>query len=58
MGMKPSTRPVSIEQVRSLLKKSVRDMKDAATPGLFSERVFTISSRKASVRYYLAYDHF
>ena len=42
MGMKPSTRPVSIEQVRSLLKKSVRDMKDAATPGLSSERVFTI----------------
>ena len=42
MGMKPSTRPVSIEQVRSLLKKSARDMKDAATPGLSSERVFTI----------------
>jgi hypothetical protein len=40
--MKPSTRPVSIEQVRSLLKKSARDMKDAATPGLSSERVFTI----------------
>jgi hypothetical protein len=38
MGMKPSTRPVSIEQVRSLLKKSARDMKDAATPGLSSER--------------------
>ena|SRR5438477_370312 len=42
MGMKPSTRPVSIEQVRSLLKKSARDLKDAATPGLSSERVFTI----------------
>jgi hypothetical protein len=58
MGMKPSTRPVSIEQVRSPLKKSVRDMKDAATPGLSSERLFTISSRKPSVRYYLAYGHF
>ena len=42
MGMKPSTRPVSIEQVRSLLRKSARDMKDAITPGLSSERVFTI----------------
>jgi hypothetical protein len=58
MGMKPSMRPVSIEQVRSLLKKSARDMKDAATPGLSSERLFTISSRKPSVRYYLAYGHF
>jgi hypothetical protein len=27
MGMKPSTRPVSIEQVRSLLNKFARDMK-------------------------------
>jgi hypothetical protein len=58
MGMKPSTRPVSIELVRSLLKKSVRDLRDAATPGLSSESVFTFSSRKPSVRYYLAYGHF
>lgn len=57
MGMRPSTRPVSIEQVRSLLKRSARDMKDAATPGLSSERLFTTSSRKPSVRYYLAYGH-
>lgn len=58
MGMKPSTRPVSIEQVRSLLKKSARDNEDAAAPRLSSERLFTISSRKLSVRYYLAYGHF
>ncbi len=42
MGVKPSTRPVSMEQVRSLLKKSARDMKDAATQGLSRERAFTI----------------
>lgn len=30
----------------------------AATPGLSSERLFIISSRKPSVRYYLAYGHF
>jgi hypothetical protein len=40
--MKPTNRPVSIEQVRSLLKKSLRDLKDAAAPKLSPERVFTI----------------
>jgi hypothetical protein len=40
------------------MKKSARDVKDAATPGLSSERLFTISSRKPCVRYYLAYGHF
>ena len=30
----------------------------AATPGLSSERLLIISSRKPSVRYYLAYGHF
>ena len=57
MSMKPSTRPVSIEQVRSLLK-NLYEIEDAATPGLSSERLFAIASRKRSVRYYLAYGHF
>ena len=49
MGIKPSTRPVSIEQVRSLLKKSARDMKDAITPGLSSERVLVRTTRNANM---------
>jgi hypothetical protein len=40
--MKPTGRPVSIEQVRALLKKCVRDLKDCKSPGLSAERVFTI----------------
>ena len=49
---------LSIEQVRSLLKKSARDMKIRPRQDSLSERLFTISSRKPSVRYYLAYGHF
>jgi len=42
VAMKPSERAVSIEQVRALLRKSSRDLKDAATDGLSAERCFTI----------------
>src|SRR5713226_6113262 len=42
MAMKPTGRPVSIEQVRALLRKCLRDLKDCKSPALSSERVFTI----------------
>jgi len=58
MSMKPSTRPVS-HRAGPLAAQEVRTRyEDAATPGLSSERLLTISSRKRSVRYYLVYGHF